>query len=74
MPSISLSASRVHKYERDYNNSVPAWDNQFGVTVDIPIYQGAVSARVLQAHEALEASKASVNQAWLDAEQKPPPR
>ncbi|QXH58102.1 TolC family outer membrane protein [Pseudomonas maumuensis] len=71
MPSISLSASRVHKYERDYNNSVPAWDNQFGVTVDIPIYQGgAVSARVLQAHEALEASKASVNQAWLDAEQK----
>ncbi|MFJ4389491.1 TolC family outer membrane protein [Pseudomonas soli] len=70
-PTISLSASRLHKYERDYNDSVPAWDSQFGVTVDIPIYQGgAVSARVLQAHEALEASKASINQAWLEVEQK----
>lgn len=71
MPSISFDASRLHQYQRNYNNSNSGWDNQIGVSVDIPLYQGgAVSARVSQAYEALEASKASVNQAWLEAEQK----
>lgn len=71
MPTISFNASRLHQYQRDLNNSIPTWENQVGVSVDLPIYQGgAVSARILQAYEALDSSKASVNQAWLDAEQK----
>lgn len=71
MPSISFEASRIHQYQRNSNNSNPAWDNQIGVSVEIPLYQGgAVNARVLQAHEALASSHATVQQAWLDAEQK----
>ncbi|WP_080710619.1 TolC family outer membrane protein [Pseudomonas chlororaphis] len=71
MPSISFDASRLHQYQRNYNNSNSAWENQIGVSVEIPLYQGgAISARVSQAYEVLEASKASVNQAWLEAEQK----
>lgn len=71
MPTFSFNASRLRQYQRDYNNSIPAWENQVSVSVDLPIYQGgAISARILQAHEALDSSKASVKQAWLDAEQK----
>ncbi|MCU1748565.1 TolC family outer membrane protein [Pseudomonas sp. 6D_7.1_Bac1] len=71
MPTFSFNASRLHQYQRDFNNSIPIWENQVGVSVDLPIYQGgAISARILQAYEALDSSKASVNQAWLDAEQK----
>ena len=71
MPSISFDAARLHQYQRNLNNNMPLWDNQIGVSIDVPIYQGgAISARVLQAHEALMASKASANQAWLDAQQK----
>jgi adhesin transport system outer membrane protein len=71
MPSISFEASRIHQYQRNSNNSNPAWGNQISVSVDIPLYQGgAVKSRVLQAHEALASSQANVHQAWLDAEQK----
>lgn len=71
MPSISFEASRIHQYQRNLNSSNPAWDNQIGVSVEIPLYQGgAVNARALQAHEALVSSQANVHQAWLEAEQK----
>lgn len=70
LPSISLDLARLHQYQR-YNTVTNGWNNQYGVSVDIPLYQGgAVSARVSQAYEDLESSKAGVNQAMIEAEQK----
>ncbi|MHC8403416.1 TolC family outer membrane protein [Pseudomonas sp. MDT1-17] len=71
MPSISLDAARLRQNQRNATNAYSGWDNQVGVSVDIPLYQGgAISARVSQAYEDLEASKASVNQAMLEVEQR----
>ncbi|MHC8346678.1 TolC family outer membrane protein [Pseudomonas sp. RT6P73] len=70
MPSISMDAARLRQNQPNINTRA-GWDNQVGVSVDIPLYQGgAISARVSQAYEDLEASKASVNQAMLEAEQR----
>ncbi|MFW8695493.1 TolC family protein, partial [Mesorhizobium japonicum] len=58
-------------YNRNFAKSQNGWDTQVGVSVDVPLYTGgAISARVSQAYEDLETSKANVNQAMLDADQR----
>lgn len=71
MPSISLDAAYLNQYNRNFAKSQNGWDTQVGVSVDVPLYTGgAISARVSQAYEDLETSKANVNQAMLDADQR----
>lgn len=71
LPSISLDAGYIRQYNRNFSSSNNGWDTQVGVSIDVPLYTGgAISARVSQAYEDLETSKANVNQAMLDADQR----
>ncbi|MFL1552227.1 TolC family outer membrane protein [Pseudomonas sp. D47] len=71
LPSISLDAGYLRQYNRNFTNANNGWDTEVGVSVDVPLYSGgAISARVSQAYEDLETSKANVNQAMIDADQR----
>ncbi|CAI8810769.1 TolC family outer membrane protein [Pseudomonas zeae] len=71
LPSISVDAAYLNQYNRNFASSNNGWNTQVGVSVDVPLYTGgAISARVSQAYEDLENSKANVNQAMLDADQR----
>lgn len=66
LPDISVEASRTRQFAR--NDTY--WDNQFGVSVNVPIYQGgAVSARVSQAEQDVLAARSDVNLVKLTVDQ-----
>ena len=66
LPDISVEASRTRQFVR--NDAY--WDNQLGVSVNVPIYQGgAVSARVNQAEQDVLAARSDVNLVKLTVDQ-----
>ncbi|WON77521.1 TolC family outer membrane protein [Serratia sp. UGAL515B_01] len=66
LPDISVEAARL----RQFDNNDAYWNNQFALSVSVPIYQGgAVSARVNQAEQDVLAARSDVNQVKLTVDQ-----